>query len=142
MHLSTRLFFALIALRSAFGVTSPTTVRATPTHLVEQQPVIVQTIAPDAVLIDFGRVAFGNLRLTLPDGAHGSITVHFGEAQSEGRINRKPPGTVRYAVVPATLEGAPLIVAPPPDKRNAIALPGLQGVGRESTPPPPPDLAA
>jgi 1-acyl-sn-glycerol-3-phosphate acyltransferase len=34
------------------------------------------------------------------------------------------------------------IGGPGGDKRNAIALPGLQGVGRQSTTPPPPDLTA
>lgn len=36
-----------------------------------------------------------------------------------GRIQRKPPGSVRYARVETALNrAAPLVVAPPPDARN------------------------
>ena len=48
------------------------------------------------ILVDFGRVSFGNLELNIPEGATAPITVHFGEAFKDGRIDRKPPGTVRY----------------------------------------------
>jgi alpha-L-rhamnosidase len=71
------------------------------------------------ILVDFGRAAFGNLRLTAAAGATNPIVVHFGEALAKGRINRQPPGTVRYAKVSTTLTGTTaLLVAPPPDKRN------------------------
>jgi hypothetical protein len=71
------------------------------------------------VLVDFGRVAFGNLRLFPPSGATGAIAVHFGESLAGGRVNRTPPGSVRYSVTRVSLEGAPSIVAaPPPDARN------------------------
>ncbi|HEY5232260.1 MAG TPA: family 78 glycoside hydrolase catalytic domain, partial [Verrucomicrobiae bacterium] len=70
-------------------------------------------------LVDFGRVAFGNLQLNPPTNAAGNITVRFGEAIVDGRINRKPPGSVRYAQVEAALDGnKPLVVEPPADKRN------------------------
>jgi hypothetical protein len=69
--------------------------------------------------VDFGRVAFGNLELRPPATATGQITVRFGEALAQGRINRQPPGSVRFAQAQATLEGAkPLLVAPAADRRN------------------------
>lgn len=92
---------------------------AAPVHLVEQAPVQISNAAPGVLLVDFGRVAFGNLQLTPPANATGNITVHFGEAFADGRIQRTPPGTVRYAMTKLTLAGAkPMIAAPPPDARN------------------------
>ena len=92
---------------------------AAPVHLVLQPPVQITTVAPGVVLVDFGRVAFGNLRLSPPPGVQGTVTVHFGEALADGRVNRKPPGTVRYSMTRVTLAGAEsIVVAPPPDARN------------------------
>jgi hypothetical protein len=107
---------------------------AAPTHLVPEAPIHINRVAPDTVLVDFGRVAFGNLRLTPPANATGEITIHFGEAFASGRINRQPPGTVRYATTKITLVGAqPLVAAPPADARNtqqpaAVLTPAEWGV--------------
>lgn len=88
-------------------------------HLVPQQPARITQVAPGVLLLDFERVAFGNLLLTPPDPGTHAITLHFGEALSHGRVLRTPPGSVRYARVPVTLEaGRSLVVAPPPDRRN------------------------
>ena len=90
-----------------------------PVHLVDQAPVQITNMGEGVVLVDFGRVAFGNVRLSPPADAMNSVTVHFGEDLEDGRINRKPPGTVRYAVANVTLHGAPSVVAAPAaDKRN------------------------
>lgn len=90
-----------------------------PVHLVQQEPVKITRVAPDVFLVDFGRAAFGNLRLAPPAQAAGKLTIHFGEALANGRINRRPPGTVRYAKAMITLEGdKPLVAAPPADARN------------------------
>ncbi len=105
-----------------------------PVQLFEQAPVSITNLAPGVILVDFGRVAFGNLRLIPPPNATGLITVHFGEAFSDGRINRKPPGSVRYAQVITNLAGSkPLIIAPPASLRNttnpdAVLLPPEWGV--------------
>ena len=88
-------------------------------QLVEQPPATISNVASNVYLVDFGRVAFGNLSLTPPGNASNTITVHFGEAISDGRVNRHPPGSVRYAAVEAVLVGGKTIcVAPAPDKRN------------------------
>ncbi len=90
-----------------------------PVHLVPEPPVQITSVAPNVFLIDFGRVAFGNLRLIPPVNAKGKITVHFGEAFAGGRINQKPPGSVRYARTEVQLKGRnPLVVAPAADIRN------------------------
>jgi alpha-L-rhamnosidase len=94
-------------------------VRSAPVHLVEEPPVQITVVASNVFLVDFGRVAFGNLQLLPPANAAGEITVHFGEALATGRINRQPPGSVRYAKTDAVLDGGkPLVIAPAADKRN------------------------
>jgi hypothetical protein len=87
---------------------------------VEEPAVQITAVAPNVFLVDFGRVAFGNLQITPPVKAAGkSIAVHFGEAFADGRIDRKPPGSVRYAQVEAVLDDSkPFVVAPPADARN------------------------
>jgi hypothetical protein len=90
---------------------------AAPTHLEEEAPVSIIEVEDGTFLVDFGRVAFGNVRLLSSDDV--TVTVHFGEAQKDGRIDRKPPGTVRYKAATATLAaGRPTVVAPQKDGRN------------------------
>lgn len=92
---------------------------AAPVHLVPEAPVQITTVASGVALVDFGRVAFGNLRLVPPDGASNTLTLHFGEAFARGRVDRQPPGSVRYAAVRVAPSGAnPIVVAPPADARN------------------------
>lgn len=122
------LFFALIS-----------TGRAAPVDLTEQQPLEIATVAPGVVLIDFGKVAFGNLKLypSLPPGfnpTNGCI-VRFGEALRDGRIDRKPPGSVAYSEVRVPLQGAfPMVVAPQVTKTFADGLPNASGRGLVKTP--------
>jgi dienelactone hydrolase len=88
-------------------------------HLVPQEPARILTVAPEVQLLDFERVAFGNLRLVPPSNATETVTLHFGEALEDGRVLRNPPGSVRYARVTVALEGdQPVVAAPPPDRRN------------------------
>ncbi len=106
---------------------------AAPVGLVDEAPVKISTPAPGVILVDFGKVAFGNLKLTPPPEARGSVRFHFGEAFDGKRINRNPPGSVRYATTAVTLDGqSPRIVAPPRDKRNssgaAVLTPPAWGV--------------
>ena len=93
--------------------------QAAPVKLVEQSPVAISQIDKNTVLIDFGRVAFGNLELTIPDGTQEAIRVHFGESLKYGRIDRKPPGTVRYNLTTIDPKGQTTVIAEPPaDGRN------------------------
>lgn len=85
--------------------------------LHEQPPVSITNIDDSLRLFDFGQVAFGNIELVVK--AAGKFRVHFGEKQLDGRIDRQPPGSVRYYVVPVeNAEGQPALVYPPPDARN------------------------
>jgi hypothetical protein len=97
-----------------------------PVHLVDQAPVQITRIGNGVMLVDFGRVAFGNVRFSPPTGATNTITVHFGEDFKQGRINRNPPGSVRYASTEITLSGsAAVIAAPLADRRNTNQPPAL-----------------
>ena len=106
----------------ALGISLPAFAPAAPVHLVDQKPAQIRRLSPDVILVDFDRVAFGNVRLVPPAIATNTITVHFGEALKDGRIDRKPPGTVRYHSARLALSGAePVVAAPSPDKRNTEA---------------------
>jgi len=103
-------------------------------HLVEQAPVAIRKIAPGVFLVDFGRVAFGNLSLTSAKlTAAETVTVRFGEALKDGRVDTRPPGSVRYGEVKVALKrGETAIVTPPLDvintKAPAVLSPGAWGV--------------
>ncbi|NND69052.1 MAG: family 78 glycoside hydrolase catalytic domain, partial [Halioglobus sp.] len=98
---------------------APVPASAAPTHLVEEPPVAFTSPARGVYLVDFGRVAFGNLQLTGAEPLGSTVTVRFGEALSEGRVDRNPPGTVRYKKARVQLlRKRPTVVAPRADRRN------------------------
>lgn len=66
--------------------------------LTDQAPIAVTKVDDKTTLIDFGKVAFGNIAMRVPGGRGGTGKVHFGEKLKDGRIDRDPPGTVRYGV--------------------------------------------
>jgi alpha-L-rhamnosidase len=85
--------------------------------------------------IDFGKDAFGKLELKFNPLSKDTIIVHLGE-KTEGlnRIDRKPPGTIRYHRIVLPVEPGKTIYVPaiPPDSRNtgpaAVHLPDSIGV--------------
>ncbi|GAB5401788.1 MAG: family 78 glycoside hydrolase catalytic domain [Aureliella sp.] len=87
--------------------------------IIEQEPVSIKRVGENATLIDFGKVAFGNIVMPVPDG-RGLAKVHFGEKLKAGRIDQSPPGTVRYGMTPIRLGGqrGNWIVPAPVDVRN------------------------
>jgi len=123
--------------------TQPTTATGpVPVHLVDEPAVQIVRLGPAHHLVDFGRVAFGNLRVQPAGADEGACTVHFGESLVAGRVDRTPPGTVRYGFAPCQWSGtAPVVVAPPPDLRNTWT-PGVTdsstvaGAGMRRPPPP------
>ena len=62
-----------------------------------QEPVSIKRVDEKTTLIDFGKVAFGNIQMPVPPG-RGVANVHFGEKLKGDRIDREPPGTVRYGM--------------------------------------------
>ncbi len=110
---------ALPSMASALLIVSGMPATAAPTDLVLQQPVRITEVNPGVFLVDFERVAFGNIRLISPAAGSEKITVHFGEMLSSGRVQRNPPGTVRYGQAEVRLiAGQSVIAAPPADRRN------------------------
>jgi alpha-L-rhamnosidase len=102
-----------------------------PLETREIPPVRIEKIAADRYFVDFGKAAFGYLRLnTALSDAGKELTVHFGEKlKSPSVIDRAPGGTIRYAQTNLKLgsEHTACTVHPPVDKRNtsgaAIRLP-------------------
>jgi alpha-L-rhamnosidase len=93
------------------------TLSAAPTHLVTEKPIAVKTLEDGTILIDFGKVSFGNIDLLDVTDSQ-TLTVHFGEASKDGRINRAPGGTIRYARTESSAKGEKTRVAPAADMRN------------------------
>lgn len=105
-----------------------------PLQKQDESPVEVRRVDSSTHFADFGKAAFGRIRISL-DGKRGGDTVkiHLGEAVKEGRLDRSPGGTIRYSVHNlALLPGwNTYVVAIPPDKRNtgpqAIPMPQYTG---------------
>ncbi len=92
------------------------------------------------VFVDFGKAAFGRLRIGLTSSKSDTVIVRIGEHAKDGRIDRKPGGTIRYAsyklpIIPGTYTYSVKIR---PDARNtsttanessvkAILMPGYTG---------------
>lgn len=78
--------------------------------------------------IDFGKAAFGQLKLRLSaQGDTDTVTVHLGEAvNADGSINRKPGGSIRYQAYRLPLRAGTHTyqVYIRPDQRNT----GLQAI--------------
>jgi hypothetical protein len=83
-----------------------------------QEPVSIKRINETTTLIDFGKVAFGNISMPVPPG-RGVANVHFGEKLKGDRIDTEPPGTVRYGVTPMRIgqqRGTWIVPAPVVDR--------------------------
>jgi alpha-L-rhamnosidase len=95
---------------------------------------IVKT-GENSYFIDFGKDAFGKLELEINPSSKDTIIVHLGE-KTEGlnRIDRKPPGTIRYHRILLPVEPGKTVYVPAitPDSRNtgpaAVHLPDSIGV--------------
>ena len=89
---------------------------------LEVAPVEVVEKGPGHYFVDFGKAMFGTLRLSLPKTTPGGVVqVHLGEAlEAPGRVQRKPPGCVRYLAVDLHLEAGAdsATVRIPADRRN------------------------
>lgn len=74
---------------------------------------------------DFGKAAFGQLSLTLESEKDDTVMVRLGEkVYSDGSINRKPGGTIRYAEYPVILRQGRFTYRLQfiPDKRNTSSM--------------------
>ena len=114
---------------------------ATSSYPLQRQdvfPVLIRSVTDSCTFIDFGKAAFGRLRLTLKgDATVDSITVRLGEASKAGKINRNPGGNIRYSEYKlALLKGwNTYVITIAPDKMNTAprAIPMPRHIG-EVTP--------
>lgn len=97
-------------------------------------PIAMRRTGADSYFIDFGKDAFGTLELDYKTDKAETLTVRIGEKLKDGKIDRKPGGTIRFYEIP--LEVSPgrtsYRLALPRDKRNtnekAVPLPEYFGV--------------
>ncbi|MDR0845065.1 MAG: family 78 glycoside hydrolase catalytic domain [Tannerella sp.] len=99
-----------------------------------EQPVAIHPVAAGVTVIDFGKDAFGQVALTLTaESGTDSVTVHLGEILSGNRVDRKPPGTIRYHRYSLSLQKGTHTyrIKIEKDRRNtapaAIKMPGYVG---------------
>ncbi|MDR3194123.1 MAG: family 78 glycoside hydrolase catalytic domain [Tannerella sp.] len=92
-----------------------------PLQVTDEYPAGITPLGRDHLLVDFGKAAFGRLRVTLSSAVEtDTVTVRLGETLRDGRIDRTPPGTVRYAEyrLPLSSGTHTYAVKIPPDSRN------------------------
>ncbi len=100
----------------------------------DEYPVAVRPLPDGVTFADFGKDAFGRLRLHLySKTGTDTLVIRLGEALKNGRIDPAPGGTIRYSRYELALRGGwnTYVVAPDPDKRNtgprAIKMPVYTG---------------
>lgn len=84
-------------------------------------PVLIKSLSASHWFIDFGKAAFGRIHLSLLGRTESdTVTVHLGEAQKDGRIDRTPGGTIRYSAYKLVLCRGwnTYTIAISPNKRN------------------------
>lgn len=98
-------------------------------------PVRTEGLKDGVLFVDFGRAAFGTLEIA-GSGLSGrsSVVVHLGEKRNDsGRIDREPPGTIRYIRIEQPVSGTESLVriVIPPDERNTgkAAIPMPEDIG-------------
>lgn len=105
-----------------------------PIQKQDQHPITIKKTDAMRYFADFGRSAFGRIRMNLySDNGLDSVIVHLGEAVVNDRVNRSPGGTIRYSQYNIRLEKGwkTYVVTIRPDKRNtgpqAILMPEYIG---------------
>ena len=105
-----------------------------PLQKVDVSPAKIQRIAATHTFIDFGKAAFGRIRVNLYGKSDtDKVTIHLGEAMKDGKIDREPGGTIRYSAYQLSLKRGwnTYIIVLTPDRRNtgsqAILMPEYIG---------------
>lgn len=106
-----------------------------PIEQTEVAPTQFKEKAPGHWFADFGRAAFGTIRLKVDSPEDGcEIQIHLGERlETDGTIDSDPPGTIRYRKIPLCLKKGRhnYTLTIPPDERNtgpgAILMPAHIG---------------
>lgn len=92
-------------------------------------PVATEKLDDGTYFIDFGKAAFAALEIDYKAKKEEVLTIHIGEKLLDGRIDRKPGGTIKYQAIQLTVKPGQKHYKVPivPDERNtnhlAILLP-------------------
>jgi hypothetical protein len=92
-----------------------------PLQVSDEYPVKTSVLKDGHSFIDFGKASFGRLKLTLSCGKEmDTVTIHLGERVRDGRIDRNPGGSIRYAKyrLPLMKGRHTYMLKIRPDKRN------------------------
>lgn len=94
----------------------------------------IEHLDSETTLLDFERASFASLRVSLESATGGdTVYVAIGEAMKQGRIDNRPPGTVRYYRYPVVLKQGrhTYDIVPDHDRRNtgpqAVLMPDYIG---------------
>ena len=104
-----------------------------PLQKTDEAPRSVINVSNQISFVDFGRAAFGRLRLTVDSSADTSLTIRLGEVAAGNRVNQNPGGSRRFKelVLPVEKGSKTYLLTIPPDKRNtersAIRVPAYAG---------------
>lgn len=105
-----------------------------PLQKQDVQAISLRPLGTGSFFADFGKAAFGRIRVNLYGKNHGdTVVIHMGEAVKDGRIDREPGGSIRYASYQLALKRGwnTYIVALTPDRRNtgkqAVLIPEYIG---------------
>lgn len=91
-----------------------------PVEKTDEIPVVLKNLSRDLWFADFGKAAFGRLRITLFADKNDTLLIRLGEAIKNGRVDQNPGGTIRFKIIqlPVVPGMHTYTVAIPPDKRN------------------------
>ncbi|HTG55197.1 MAG TPA: hypothetical protein VL943_02930, partial [Niabella sp.] len=92
-----------------------------PLQITDEYPVKLLQDAKRSAFVDFGKAAFGKLRLTLNSlTGTDTVIVHLGEHSDGSKVDRKPGGTIRYTVykLPLMAGRHTYTIKFKPDERN------------------------
>lgn len=122
---------------SAFKTASNLTDHATDRYPIQKQdeyPIELRAIDEGVYFADFGKASFGRVRINLFSATGtDSVTIHLGETEKNGKVNRSPGASIRYSKYKIGLQKGwrTYVVVIPPDKRNtgpqAILMPEYIG---------------
>ncbi len=91
-------------------------------HIIREiSPACCHELGDNHWFVDFGKAAFGTIKITGEAMDDVNLTVHLGEAlDSEGRLNRSPRGSIRYRKVECIFSRGTRCcqIEIPPDQRN------------------------
>ncbi len=68
-----------------------------PLQITDEYPVKINPAGKQCSFVDFGKAAFGKLRLTLvSENGEDTVIIRLGEKSKDGRVDQKPGGSIRY----------------------------------------------